>query len=310
MKKKIMKKLVLSCFLSVLSAASMAKETVTFYYTFSPGDTQAHYSRTLIEEANRSQNKYNFILDFKPGAGGSIATNYVKNTPDTILATGSNFFIRPVFFPKESYNVDDFKSLMPQCELTFAVSSSRWKNWKEIPRDAKFNIGISGVGATSHLIGLQLLTQYPNAQLVPFKSTNESLIAMVGKQVDVHIGFLGEVENWMQQNKRSVYVLGLTGKRSINKHPLLINQGFPVVLSQVTAPMQLIVPASVDNEKFNNWRKILVSAGRAKSVQNSYAVDYCISNSDMLDNEIQPWFRGLIEQWKKLSVAAQAEGKQ
>jgi tripartite-type tricarboxylate transporter receptor subunit TctC len=304
-----MKKLAIACLLSILSAASVAKETVTFYYPFGPGDTQANYSRTLIEEANKSQNKYNFILDFKPGAGNSIAANHVKNTPNSILATGSVFFIRPIFFPNESYNTGDFKSLMPQCDLTFAISSSKWKNWKEIPRDAKFNIGISGIGVTTHLIGLQLLEQYPNAQLVPYKGTYESLIAMVGGQVDVHIGFLGEVESWIKQDKRPVHVLGLTGKRSINKHPLLVNQGFPTILGQVSAPMQLVVPTTVSDDKFNDWRKILVTAGRAKSVQDAYALDYCVPLSDMPDNEIQPWFRGLIEQWKKLGAAAQVEVK-
>ena len=50
-----MKKLLIA--LLFLATMAQAKETVTIIYGFSPADTQANYSRSLVEEANRIQDK-------------------------------------------------------------------------------------------------------------------------------------------------------------------------------------------------------------------------------------------------------------
>ena len=92
----------------VASFAAIAKENITVVYSWTPADAAANFHRTLVEESNKIQNRYNFIFDTKPGAGGSIAANYVLNTPNTVLATASAFYIRPNFFPAESHDISKF----------------------------------------------------------------------------------------------------------------------------------------------------------------------------------------------------------
>ena len=103
-----------------------ARETVTIVYAFSPADTMARYSRTLVDEANRIQDRYNFIFDTKPGAGNALATNHVKNNTNHILATSSAFFIRPVLYPGQSYEITEFRPLMPQCDSPMGIASVKW----------------------------------------------------------------------------------------------------------------------------------------------------------------------------------------
>jgi tripartite-type tricarboxylate transporter receptor subunit TctC len=67
-----------------LSAAVSAKENITITYAWGPGDSVANYHRTIANEANKVQNKYNFIFDTKPGAGGAIASNYVLKENNNI----------------------------------------------------------------------------------------------------------------------------------------------------------------------------------------------------------------------------------
>ena len=69
-----MKKILLSILLSITAVTSMAKETVTIVYSWTASDPAANYDRTIAEEANRIQNKYNFVFDAKPGAGGTVAS--------------------------------------------------------------------------------------------------------------------------------------------------------------------------------------------------------------------------------------------
>jgi tripartite-type tricarboxylate transporter receptor subunit TctC len=77
----------------MLSAiAAQAKENIVIYYSWGPGDVAAGFHRTLALESNKIQNKYNFIFDVKPGAGGTVAANYVLGRDNAVLATASAFF--------------------------------------------------------------------------------------------------------------------------------------------------------------------------------------------------------------------------
>ena len=61
-----MKKLVIALLCSLaLTAQAQTRETVTIIYGFSAADSSANYGRNLANEANKLQNKYNFLFDVK-----------------------------------------------------------------------------------------------------------------------------------------------------------------------------------------------------------------------------------------------------
>jgi tripartite-type tricarboxylate transporter receptor subunit TctC len=292
-------KKILAVVLSLLALSAQAGETITIIYGFSAADTMANYSRTLVEEANKIQKKYTFIFDVKPGAGNSIAANYVKNTPNTILATSGAFFVRPIFYPNESYSVNDFREIMPQCNAPMSVASVKYKSWKEVPTDRPLNIGTSGLGVVSHLTASQIIKKYPNAIVVPFKSTSDGLLALVGGQVDLTVGFIGVQEKWAD-GKVKVNILGTTGAGS-NGHPTLTSAGFSKILGSADNPHHLVVPNRFPEDKFKEIRAILFKAADSKSVRDSYAVDYCAVLDRNSDSNIQPWYNKQISMWSQLS---------
>jgi tripartite-type tricarboxylate transporter receptor subunit TctC len=295
-----MKKL-LALLISALAFTAQAKETITIFYAWGPGDSVANYDRTLIAEANRIQDKYNFVFDTKPGAGGAIASNHVLNTPNSILSHSTAFFVRPNFYPNESYNIPDFKELMTQCMAPMGITSSKYKSWKEVPTDQPITIGISGLGVTTHLAAIQIQKKYPNLNIIPFKATSESLVSMVSGQTDLHVGFLSEAEQWQKDNKgRVVNVLGITGTKSINGYPTLVSEGFPAVFGQMNVGFHLLVPAKQDNAKTRELYTILSKAAKAKSVTDSYAIDYC-APLDTPQKDLSKFFDFHTEHWKKLS---------
>ena len=282
-------KKVLAVLLSTLALTVSAKETITLAYSWTAADNAANFYRALTEEANKQQTKYLFLFEVKPGAGGTVAANYTTNNPTTTLWINSSAgFIRPNLFPTESHSMADFRSILPMCVSPFVISSARYKNWKEVPRDAKLSIGMSGLGTTTHLVSLQITKNYPNLQVVPFKSTSEALLNVLNGSVDFSVGFHGDSEQY-------------TGDVSIKGTELLSNQGFSKDLASMSTPQQIFASRKLPDVKFNEIRKILVEASRAKSVRDANANDNCIPNNQMPDAQLDNWFNSQLVQWRRLT---------
>lgn len=303
-----MRKFIASVFFTLSAVSSMAKENVTIVYSWTAADGPANYSRTIIEEANQLQNKYNFVFDTKPGAGGSLAANYVRNTPNTILATASAFFVRPNFFPNESYDLSAYKEIYLQCTAPMAIAAVKYKTWAEVPKDQPLTIGVSGMGTTTHLFASQIQAQYPKLTVIPFKSTSESLLSVASGHTDLHVAFLGEVESWGSDNPKfkRLNVLGISGSIRVRGFPTLTSQGFGRTVADIGVPFHLVVPTSVPDAKFKEWRDILVRAGQSATVKETYKLDACV-DSELSNENLESWYRAQVLKWKQLSYGVKIE---
>jgi tripartite-type tricarboxylate transporter receptor subunit TctC len=300
-------KKILAFILSACALTASARDVVTIYYAFTPSDSVANYGRTIADEANKLQDRYTFLFDTKPGAGNAVAANHVKNNANTILFTSSAFFIRPNLYPNESYNLADFREIMPFCNGPMAVTSFKYKSWSEVPRDRPLSIGISGLGATSHLISLQIVSKYPDMQPIPFKSPSESMIGMVSGAIDLNVDFISGADTWAKEtNKQRVNVLGITGAKVINGYKPLADEGFPGILRSMNLPHHMVVPTSTPDAKFREWRAVLVKAAQAQSVQDAYRVDSCVANV-LRDEELAPWYAAQVEQWRRLTAGVKLQ---
>jgi tripartite-type tricarboxylate transporter receptor subunit TctC len=272
-------------------------------YSWSAADPAANYDRTVIEEANRIQDKYNFMFDAKPGAGGAVAAMYVNNTSNTILATSSAFFIRPNFFPNQSHDINNYRELMPKCTAPFVITSGRYKSWKEVPTNAPLKIGVSGLGTTTHLVATQLIKKYPQMFVIPFKSTSEALISVISGDTDFAVGFNGDVESWTKDSKVGrVYVLGVTGMSSLENNPTLVSQGFDSKLGDMSSPNHYVVSTKFNDEKFAEVREILLRAAKAPSVLAAYKLDRCAPTSnDVATSNLQSWYTTQAAKWHSFS---------
>jgi tripartite-type tricarboxylate transporter receptor subunit TctC len=298
-----MKKILLALLLTIVAGSVTAKEVITIYYAWGPGDSVANYHRTLANEANQLQSKYTFVFDTKPGAGGSIASNFVQNTPNSILAHSTAFFVRPNVYPNESYDLNLFKEQYVHCMAPMAVTTAKYKNWKEVPTDAKLSVGISGLGVTTHLAALQLQQKYPNMTIVPFKSTNDSMLSMVSGHTDFHIGFISEAEQWSSNKDnigKRIIVLGITGTKNIAGYNTLVSEGFSPSFAQMNVGHHLVVPSRTDSVRSKEFYDIFAQAAKTPAVRKAYAVDYCEPQS-VAYNDLPKFYKFHTEYWKKLS---------
>jgi len=290
-----MKRILAILFFALSIGTVGAKETVTIVYSWTASDTAANYDRTLVDEANRLQDKYTFLFDARPGAGGSVAAHAVLSNPNMILSTSSAFFIRPNVYPNESYKIDQFQELMNQCDARFVIVSARYRSWQQVPTDRPLNIGISGMGTTTHLVASQIVNKYPKLQVIPFKSTSEALAATLAGTVDFSVSFAADTRPY-----KELHVLGITGPDSVDGYASLVSQGFDANLVSAISPYHLVVSANVPDEKVQEWRRILKKAAQSPSVLNSYAQQNC-RMATTPDSQLQAWFSAQTVKWERLT---------
>lgn len=292
-----MKKLLLAGVLGLTALTAQAQPTISIVWPFGMGDTQAQYSRSLVEELNKNQKTYTFILENKPGAGATIGAKHVAATSNSVLSASTAFFVRPNFYPEESHKVSDFQPLMTQCAAPMVIVSKKYRNWNEVDRTKPINIGISGLGATSHLMAMEIVKRYPNATPIPYKGTREASIDAISGNIDLSVAFLGEVEGFL--DKGDLNALGISGRKTVRGIPTLESQGFAGV-GEIVNMHSLQVPKTMPKAQYTELRSMVVQAARADSVQRAYAVDYCEpSNLDYVAT--QRWFDGQVSLWKRLS---------
>jgi tripartite-type tricarboxylate transporter receptor subunit TctC len=291
-----MKKIAVALTIMMLTFAAQANQTIQIVWAFGISDSQVQYIRNLIEELNQNQKKYNFILENRPGAGGTIGAKYVATTPNTILSTSTAFFVRPNFYPDDSHRVDDFRPLMTQCASPMLVVSHKYKSWNNIDKKQSITIGISGLGATSHLIAMQIKKQFPNVRVVPYKGAREAIVDVINENLDMSLAFLSEVEGFINVGKLNA--LGLTGTHSLNNIPTLKSQGFD--LEETVLMLGLKVPITMPQTQYNELRSMVVKASESPKVQQSYKDNYC-KPSNLNLQETNAWFIKQAAMWKRLS---------
>jgi tripartite-type tricarboxylate transporter receptor subunit TctC len=300
-------KILLTTMLMVWTVTSYAKEVITIVYGWQASDAAAAYTRNMANEATAMQDRYVFLFDPKPGAGGSIAANYVQNNPNTILATTSAFWVRPQFFPKESHDPTKFRELMPQCISPLGIYSKKYQSWKQVPVDRPVTISVTGLGITSHLIATTVAKKYTQLQIIPYKSATEATTAVLSGVTDLAVSFMGDGDQYVRatDTKNQLYLLGITGKNAVDGFSTLSSQGFSPDLAEMSAPSHLVVPVGFPENKFQEIRAILLSASQKKSVLDAFKLDRCSPFNQMPDDEIQPWFHAQSARWKRATAGVE-----
>src|SRR4029453_12604449 len=144
------------------------------------------------------------IVENKPGGGAIVATDYVaKSAPDgyTLLLSASGIAINPALYDKLPYDaVNDFVAVsqLASFPLIMIVSAnSPIRSVAELVAYAKANPDKTNYGSSSASFQLvtELFKQKTGApmQVIPYKSANESVLAVISGQVTTTIADAGPV---------------------------------------------------------------------------------------------------------------------
>ena len=179
------------------SASSYPSRPVRWVVPFAPGASNDITARLLAQKMTESLGQQ-FVVDNRPGAGGSIGASVVAGaTPDgyTLLHANPGPSVNNVILRKRSsYKMEDFAPVVfigyvPL--IIVATPSLPANSIKEFVAYAKANPGkvtwaSSGLGSSLH-IGLALFQAATNVDVVhvPYKGTAPALLDIVPGRVQV-----------------------------------------------------------------------------------------------------------------------------
>lgn len=205
----------------------------------------------------------------KPGGGSTLGAKFVATAaPDgyTLLAGSDSPLITARFGVKGiGYDLDSFRMVFQYSKLAlfFSVKAdSKWKTLEEFLRDAKKGPGelryaSYGIGAITHY-ATELLSQAAGVKLtyVPFKSSPESLTALMGGHVELAVtaGLAGMAGS---PRIRPVAVASETRLPDYPDVPTLKELGYAVV---VDSTVLLAAPSGVPDEVVRKFTAAHVKA--------------------------------------------------
>ncbi len=151
--------------------SAFAAETIKIYSPYSPTHSGTPAMYRVIEEANKSQNIYKFVLEFKPGGNQIIALKAMDENSLGIIA--------PAFVENVANGKLVEKDYVPIHALGDAcwtvITNGSIKGIKEV------TVGGVGFGNAAHLTSLALGEKYGfNVRYIVFKSNNDALVNMAG----------------------------------------------------------------------------------------------------------------------------------
>lgn len=154
--------LALVVFPQAATAQAYPNKPVRIIVPATPGGTSDIFARAIAQKLQESLGKP-VMVEYKPGAGTNIGSDYVaKSPPDgyTLLINGITLATNPSLYPNMPFDpAKDFAAIIEIAEMLNVVTvhpSVPVSNLKELvalvkKEPGKFNFGSPGAGSSSHL---------------------------------------------------------------------------------------------------------------------------------------------------------------
>jgi tripartite-type tricarboxylate transporter receptor subunit TctC len=204
------------------------------------------YARMIAEHMSKTLGQP-IIIENKPGASGSIAAQYIADSPadGSILWLGTQAFteIVPNMYPNARWSIDQFHPIIRGVEAPLAFiahPSVPARNFAEFLKWAKENKGKLSyssyqAGTPSHFLGFQLNEKFGlDLTHVPYRGSGLQVTGLLGGHS--LFGF-GQVNSSLPHYKAgTLKVLGTTGPkrdRSMPEAPTFAEMGYPEFTAKV-----------------------------------------------------------------------------
>jgi tripartite-type tricarboxylate transporter receptor subunit TctC len=206
-------------------AQSYPNRAVKIVVPWPPGQATDIAARVVAEKLQQALNQP-FVIDNRPGAGGSIGTDIVaKSTPDgyTLLAASSGpISIMPnlqktPYDPLKDLSAVSLIAMAPFALVTNpAFPASNARDFVALVRanPDKYTFSSSGTGATAHLVS-ELFNSMAGlkARHVPYKGSAPAITDLMSGQIDYALETVASLTGHIKAGR--LKVLGVTsGKRT------------------------------------------------------------------------------------------------
>ncbi len=222
--------------LAPAAAQDWPSRTVTVIVPVPAGVTSDIVARVVFEQVGKQVGQ-TFIVENRPGAGGSIGGNTVaKATPDghTILVWGSIAAANALYTKLPYDTLNDFTpvAVFGQTPLVVVTGAGRYKTLAELVAAAKakpgaLNYSTVGVGSAAHFGAEQLAVSAGiSAQHVPFKG-GEWLTEVMAGRLDFAVPPVASAIGLLRDGKLTpLAISSATRSPSLPNVPTMVEAGF------------------------------------------------------------------------------------
>ncbi len=295
--------LALLCFLS--STAVWADPIkVVVYWGWPNQQAQTPYYRTMFDQANADQKKYEFVLEIRPGAGGGIAAKAAADDRDSaqrivLLAHSNAFFVRPYLYPEiAGYSFDQFRTVMIQGHANLGLITKH-KTMAQLMEQNHIKIGTSGAGSFNHMLVERLArTVFAHKQvtIVHYTSQNDALIAVAGGHIDTVFAFRPDI-----QGNDKLTMAAITGRRAYPGTPLLSSYGVPA-FAEASVNWFILAKRDLPATTFQEIQTILLKAEQNPLTQKTYTFNQLVQEPSYKNTSFyDQWYKQQISQIRYLS---------
>ncbi|MFD2753878.1 Bug family tripartite tricarboxylate transporter substrate binding protein [Comamonas terrae] len=220
--------------------ADYPSKPIRLIVPFPPGGGTDMIARAVAQKM-AEQNKWNVVVDNRPGAGGNLGVDAVaKAAPDgytLVMGQTSNLAINPTLYAKLPYK--PLKDLAPVALVSsspivmVAQVTSPFKSYADVVAAAKkapesLTLGFSGNGTVAHLAG-ELAENAAGIQLrhVPYKGAAQALTDVMSGQVDLYMSSIPTLLGHVRSGKlRPIAVTSKTRSSQLPDTPTLAEAGY------------------------------------------------------------------------------------
>jgi tripartite-type tricarboxylate transporter receptor subunit TctC len=182
----------------VAHAQEYPTKPVSIVVAFAPGGPNDVMARILAAKLSANLGQQ-FIVENKPGAGGTIGTGLVAKAPAdgyTLLFNSAPFVTAPALYgSKLSYDtLRDITGVTKVAESPLVLMTSPTSPHKTVKdllsaakaQPGKINFGSGGIASTPHLATslLEVMTGV-KMQHVPYKGGGPAMVALMGGEIDI-----------------------------------------------------------------------------------------------------------------------------
>ena len=258
--------------IATTGAQAQSKPPLKILVGFPPGGSADVIARLVADALKDDFSPV--VVDNKPGAGGRIALNMVKNAkPDgqtVIVLPSGPMVLFPHVYKKLDYDaVKDFTPISQIARFQFGVvagPASGVKSVAEMIAKAKATPGASsygtpGAGTLPHFMGV-LMEQSSGIQLnhVPFQGGAPANNALLGGHIDYKFDVVSETAELHHSGKaRIIAVTGSKRDTQVPDVPTLKESG---VNMEATAWFAMYGPAGLSGEALSRLEKAMVKIVR------------------------------------------------
>jgi tripartite-type tricarboxylate transporter receptor subunit TctC len=248
---------------SVFAHAAFPDKPIKLIVGFPPGGPLDTHARLLVDKLQQSLGQP-VIVDYKPGAGGTIGAEFVAKSPadgyTLLMANTGTMVINPSLYTKIGYDtLRDFVPIARTAQQPLAMVVNNDVPAKTLAEfiayakknDGKLNYGSAGNGGISHLVPEMFkLAAAINIVHVPYKGTAPAFTDLLAGQVQFMAESIPQVSQYVKAGKvRALAVTGPERNIALPDVPTMSEAGvknfevvgFYGILAPIATPKDVVV---------------------------------------------------------------------